>query len=105
MALPAAGVVLAFIARVGGPLAIKKAIKKFGKKAVLKATDKMTYIGKNIANKSKSYKDTKIAKETDKIRSKLNLPKQSPDFYRRLEKGGSVKKYAGGSKVRKPRSY
>ena len=105
MALPAAGVVLAFIARVGGPLAIKKAIKKFGKKAVLKATDKMTYIGKNIAKKSKSYKDTKIAKETAKIRSKLNLPKQSPDFYRRLEKGGKIKTYAKGSQVRKPKSY
>ncbi len=104
MAAPAA-VILAFIARVGGPFAIKKAIDKFGKKAVLKATDKMTYIGKNILKKSKSYKDTKVAKETAKIRSKLNLPKQSPDFYRRLEKGGSVKKYAGGSTVRKPRSY
>ena len=103
MALPAAGVVLAFIARIGGPLAIKKAIKKFGKKAVQKATDKMTYIGREISKKSKSYKDTKIAKETAKIRSKLNLPKQSPDFYRRLEKGGSVKKYAGGSEVRKPK--
>ena len=102
MALPAAGVVLAFIARVGGPLAIKKAIKKFGKKAVLKATDKMTYIGKNIAKKSKSYKDTKIAKESAKIQAKLNLPNK-PAFYRRLEKGGSVKKYAEGSKVRKPK--
>jgi hypothetical protein len=103
MALPAAAIILAYIARVGGPLAIKKAIKKFGKKAVQKATDKMTYIGKEISKKSKSYKDTKVAKETAKIRSKLNLPKQSPAFYRRLEKGGSVKKYAGGSIVRKPK--
>jgi len=105
MAAPAAAVVLAFIARIGGPLAIKKAIKKFGKKAVLKATNKMTYIGKEISKKSKSFKDTKIAKESAKIQAKLNLPKQSPTFYRRLEKGGSVRKYAGGSKVRKPRSY
>ena len=104
MALPAVGVVLAFIARVGGPLAIKKAIKKFGKKAVLKATDKMTYIGKEIAKKSKSFKDTKIAKESAKIQEKLNLSNKPP-FYRRLEKGGNVKKYAGGSTVRKPRSY
>ena len=105
MALPAAAVVLAYIARIGGPLAIKKAIKKFGKKAVQKATDKMTYIGKEISKKSKSFKDTKIAKESAKIQAKLNLPKKPPAFYRRLEKGGSVRKYAGGSKVRKPRSY
>ena len=104
MALPAVAVVLAFIARVGGPYAIKKAIKKFGKKAVQKATNKMTYIGKEIAKKSKSFKDTKIAKESAKIQEKLNLPKK-PSFYKRLEKGGSVKKYAGGSQVRKPRRY
>ena len=104
MALPAATVVLAYIARIGGPYAIKQAVKKFGKKAVLKATNKMTYIGKEIAKKSKSFKDTKIAKESAKIQAKLNLPNK-PAFYRRLEKGGSVKKYAGGSTVRKPRSY
>jgi len=104
MAAPAA-VILAFIARIGGPLAIKKAIKKFGKKAVLKATNKMTYIGKEISKKSKSFKDTKIAKESAKIQAKLNLPKKPPAFYRRLEKGGSVKKYSHGNTVRKPRSY
>ena len=103
MALPAAGVVLAFIARIGGPLAIKKAIKKFGKKAVQKATDKMTYIGKEISKKSKSFKDTKIAKESAKIQAKLNLPKKPPAFYRRLEKGGKIKTYAKGSIVRKPK--
>ena len=105
MALPAAAIILAYIARIGGPLAIKKAIKKFGKKAVQKATDKMTYIGKDILKKSKSFKDTKLAKESAKIQAKLNLPKQSPAFYRRLEKGGSVKKYSHGNTVRKPRSY
>ena len=47
----------------------------------------------------------KIAQETARIRSKLNLLKKSPEFYRRLEKGGSVKKYAGGSTERKPKSY
>ena len=104
MAIPAAAVVLAYIARIGGPYAIKQAVKKFGKKAVLKATDKMTHIGKEILKKSKSFKDTKIAKESAKIQEKLNLPKK-PSFYRRLEKGGNVKKYAGGSTVRKPRSY
>jgi transposase-like protein len=87
---------------VGGPYAIKKAIKKFGKKAVQKATDKMTYIGKEISKKSKSFKDTKIAKESAKIQEKLNLPNKPP-FHKRLEKGGSVKKYAGGSVVRKPK--
>ena len=98
MALPAvAAVVLAYIARIGGPYAIKQAIKKFGKKAVLKATDKMTYIGKEFAKKSKTLKDTKVAKETEKIREKLNLPKES--------KGGIIKTYAKGSVVRKPRSY
>ena len=105
MAIPAAAVVLAYIARIGGPYAIKQAVKKFGKKAVLKATDKMTHIGKEILKKSKSFKDTKIAKESAKIQAKLNLPKKPPAFYRRLEKGGSVKKYAEGSIVRKPRSY
>ena len=97
MALPAVAVVLAFIARVGGPYAIKQAIKKFGKEAVLKATDKMTYLGKGAMQKSKTLKDTKIAKETEKIREKLNLPKES--------KGGTIKTYAKGSVIRKPRSY
>tara|TARA_Y100000310_G_scaffold257369_1_gene265415 strand:+ start:328 stop:645 length:318 start_codon:yes stop_codon:yes gene_type:complete len=105
MALPAAAVVLAYIARIGGPYAIKKAIKKFGKEAVQKATNKMTHIGKDILKKSKSFKDTKIAKESAKIQEKLNLSKKPPAFHKRLEKGGSVKKYAGGSQVRKPRSY
>ena len=104
MALPAAGVVLAFIARIGGPLAIINAIKNFGKKAVQKATNKMTYIGKEIAKKSKSFKDTKVAKESAKIQEKLNLLKK-PAFHKRLEKGGSVKKYSHGNTVRKPRSY
>ena len=105
MAVPLAAAILAFIARVGGPTAVKQAIKKFGKKAVLKATDKMTYVGKEVAKKSKTYKDTKVAKETEKIRARLGFKDTKPAFHKRLEKGGTVKKYAGGSMVRKPRSY
>jgi|TARA_Y100000310_G_scaffold219517_1_gene220910 N-methylhydantoinase B/oxoprolinase/acetone carboxylase alpha subunit len=52
MALP---IILAFMARMGlkhgGAKAIQMAIKKYGKKAVVKATNKMTYIGKNVAKK------------------------------------------------------
>ena len=36
----------------GGAKAIQMAIKKYGKKAVVKATNKMTYVGKNVAKKS-----------------------------------------------------
>ena len=97
MAVPLAVAILAFIARVGGPTAVKQAVKKFGKKAVLKATNKMTYVGKEAIKKSKTYKDTKVFKETEKIRTRLGLKDK--------QKGGTVKKYAGGSKVRKPINY
>ena len=51
MAAPLVAAILAFIARVGGPMAVKQAVKKFGKKAVLKATNKMTYVGKEAIKK------------------------------------------------------
>ena len=76
MALP---IILAFMARMGlkygGAKAIQMAIKKYGKNAVAKATDKMTYVGKKVAKKTKvkTYKDTKAHKATLKIRKKLGI--------------------------------
>ena len=73
--------ILAFLAtmgaRYGASKAIKMAITKFGKKAFQKATEKMSFVGKNIYKKikSKTHKDTKAHKETLKIREKLGLNK------------------------------
>tara|TARA_R100001530_G_scaffold24158_3_gene19649 strand:- start:305 stop:799 length:495 start_codon:yes stop_codon:yes gene_type:complete len=85
MALP----ILAFLARMGlkhgGSKAIQMAVKKFGKKAVQKASTKMSYTGKSAAEKTakkifakkipkvKTYRDTKAHKETLKIRKRLGM--------------------------------
>jgi len=80
MALP----ILAFIARMGirhgGAKAIQMAVKKFGQKAVQKASTKMSYVGRNIAKKTKipkvkTYKDTKVHKATLKIRKRMGMKK------------------------------
>ena len=96
MAVPLAVAILAFIARVGGPTAIKQAIKKFGKKAVMDATSKITYAGRDVAKKT-IKKIPEVIKQSEKIRTRLGLKDK--------QKGGVIKKYAGGSKVRKPRNY
>ena len=78
MALP---VILAFMARMGiihgGKKAIQMAVKKFGKKAFEKATTKMSYAGRSAAKKvkPKTYKDTKIHKQTSRIRKRLGMKK------------------------------
>ena len=77
MALP----ILAFLTRMGlrhgGSKAIQMAVKKFGKKAVQKASTKVSYTGRNIAKKvkPKTYKDTKIHKQTSRIRTRLGMKK------------------------------
>ena len=47
--------ILAFLAkmgaRYGGGKAVQMAVKKFGRKALQNATNKMTYVGKNVAKK------------------------------------------------------
>tara|TARA_Y100001963_G_C6662754_1_gene391301 strand:- start:497 stop:775 length:279 start_codon:yes stop_codon:yes gene_type:complete len=67
MALP---VILAFMARMaakhGGGKAIQMAVKKFGKNAVQKATNKMTYVGKNVAKKTVKKKVKPKAKAKTK---------------------------------------
>ena len=74
MALP---MILAFIAkmgaRYGGGKAIQMAVKKFGKNAVQKATNKMTYVGKNVAKKTVKKKvnpRTKVKATKPKTKAK-----------------------------------
>lgn len=72
MALP---VILAFMARMaakhGGGKAIQMAVKKFGKNAVQKATNKMTYVGKDAAKKTvKKTKPPKGLVKAKKTKSK-----------------------------------
>jgi hypothetical protein len=103
MALP---IILAFMARMGlkygGAKAIQMAIKKYGKKAVAKATNKMTYVGKNVAKKTKvkTYKDTKAHKATLKIRAALKGRKISTDFGKALDY--TYKTATKGIRGRKP---
>jgi hypothetical protein len=93
MAVPILAFLATMGARYGASKAIKMAITKFGKKALQKATSKMSFTGKNVARDLlskkvlkgkkfkptiKTYKDTKAHKETLKIRKKLGIKKPSP---------------------------
>ena len=75
MAVPILAFLATMGARYGASKAIQMAVKKFGKTALQKATSKMSFVGKNIAKKTKpkTYKDTKVHKATLKIRKKLGI--------------------------------
>lgn len=75
MALP---LILGFIAKTaakhGGGKAIQMAVKKFGKKAVQKATNKMTYVGKDAAKKIVKKK-VNMAPKVPRTKVKATKPK------------------------------
>ena len=77
MAVP---MILAFLAkmgaRYGGGKAIQMAVKKFGKNAVQKATNKMTYVGKNVAKKTVKKK----VKPKTKAKTKAKNPYTLADY-------------------------
>jgi len=74
MAVP---MILAFLAkmgaRYGGGKAIQMAVKKFGKNAVQKATNKMTYVGKNVVKKTVKRKVNPKIKPKTKAKNSYTL--------------------------------
>ena len=73
MAVPILAFLATMGARYGASKAIQMAITKFGKKAFQKVITKVSFTGKEAAKKAKTYKDTKVHKETLKIRTRLGM--------------------------------
>ena len=92
-----------------------KIIAKYGKKAYktaeahafkLSAASLASYVGLSKLEKKLTDKKKKEKKEQRTESRKAQRGVRSGERgYKGLKSGGSVKKYAGGSKVRKPRSY
>jgi len=92
-----------------------KIIAKYGKKAYktaeahafkLSAASLASYVGLSKLEKKLTDKKKKEKKEQRTESRKVQRGVRSGERgYKGLKSGGSVKKYAGGSKVRKPRSY
>ena len=79
MAVPILAFLATMGARYGAAKAIKMAIKKFGKKALQKATNKMSFVGKNVAKKPVKKKaipaKTNVWKPTKRFPKKGKIPK------------------------------
>jgi len=92
-----------------------KIIAKYGKKAYktaeahafkLSAASLAAHVGLSKLDKKLTEKKKKEKKEQRTESRKVQRGVRSGERgYKGLKSGGSVKKYAGGSKVRKPRSY
>ena len=86
MAVPILAFLATMGARYGASKAITMAIKKFGKKALQKATNKMIYVGKNVAKKTVKKKPKVFDLKTNKPSNRY-LPTKSSKWHWNGERG------------------